>query len=53
MSGVFIVAAKRTPIGTFGGRLKGISATELCVHVRLIVDEDIPIILYLAPTTNE
>ena len=30
-SGVFIVGAKRTPIGTFGGKLKGISATELGV----------------------
>lgn len=27
---VFIVAAKRTPFGTYGGKLKGISATELC-----------------------
>lgn len=26
---VFIVAAKRTPFGTFGGALKGISAIEL------------------------
>ena len=29
-SGVFIVAAKRTPFGTFGGSLKGHSATDLC-----------------------
>ena len=28
---VFIVSAKRTPIGSFGGKLKGISATELGV----------------------
>ena len=27
---VFIVAAKRTPFGTFGGKLKGLTATELC-----------------------
>ena len=27
--GVFVVAAKRTPFGTFGGKLKGLSATEL------------------------
>ena len=27
---VFIVAAKRTPFGTFGGKLKCVSATELC-----------------------
>ena len=27
--GVFIVAAKRTPFGTFGGALKGITATDL------------------------
>ena len=29
---VFIVAAKRTPFGAFGGALKGHSATALCVH---------------------
>ena len=29
MAGVFIVAAKRTPFGTFGGALKGLSATDL------------------------
>ncbi len=28
--GVFIVSAKRTPFGTFGGKLKGLTATELC-----------------------
>jgi acetyl-CoA acyltransferase 2 len=27
--GVFVVAAKRTPFGTFGGALRGVSATEL------------------------
>lgn len=27
---VFVVAAKRTPFGTFGGKLKGISAIDLC-----------------------
>ena len=27
--GVFVVAAKRTPFGTFGGKFKDISATEL------------------------
>ena len=27
--GVFVVSAKRTPFGTFGGKLKGLSATEL------------------------
>lgn len=27
---VFVVAAKRTPFGTFGGKLKDVSATELC-----------------------
>jgi acetyl-CoA acyltransferase 2 len=31
MSGVFIVAAKRTPFGAFGGSLKNLSATELGV----------------------
>jgi acetyl-CoA acyltransferase 2 len=29
MSGIFIVAAKRTPFGAFGGALKHMSATEL------------------------
>ena len=27
--GVFIVAAKRTPFGSFGGKLTGLSGTEL------------------------
>ncbi len=27
---VYIVAAKRTPFGAFGGKLKGITATDLC-----------------------
>ena len=27
---VFVVAAKRTPFGTFGGKLKGVSATDMC-----------------------
>ncbi len=27
---VFIVAAKRTPFGTFGGKLKGVTATDMC-----------------------
>ncbi len=27
--GVFIVSAKRTPFGRFGGKLKGLTATEL------------------------
>ena len=26
---IFIVAAKRTPFGTFGGKLKGVTATDL------------------------
>ena len=29
MQNIFIVAAKRTPFGAFGGSLKSISATEL------------------------
>lgn len=29
--GVFIVAAKRTPFGAFGGALKALSATDLSV----------------------
>jgi acetyl-CoA acyltransferase 2 len=32
MSGVFLVAAKRTPFGTFGGSLKSFSATDLGTH---------------------
>lgn len=31
MSGLFIVAAKRTPFGAFGGSLKALTATDLCV----------------------
>lgn len=30
--GVFIVAAKRTAFGTFGGKLKGFTATDLAVE---------------------
>ncbi len=29
--GIFIVAAKRTPFGTFGGKLKDLTATQLAV----------------------
>ncbi|WP_367331452.1 thiolase family protein [Sphingobacterium multivorum] len=37
---VFIVAAKRTPIGSFGGALSSISATKLAARVvRAVVDE--------------
>ena len=28
----YIIACKRTPFGTFGGKLKGFTATELGVH---------------------
>ena len=31
-SPLFILAAKRTPFGAFGGKLKGFSATDLAVH---------------------
>ena len=31
-SGIFLVAAKRTPFGTFGGSLKALSATDLGTH---------------------
>lgn len=31
MSGIYLVAAKRTPFGAFGGALKALSATELGV----------------------
>lgn len=30
--GVFIVGAKRTPFGTYGGLLKGHSATDMAEH---------------------
>lgn len=29
---IFIVGAKRTPFGTFGGKLKTFTATDLAVH---------------------
>ena len=29
---IVILAAKRTPFGTFGGSLKELSATDLAVH---------------------
>ncbi|OQS07368.1 3-ketoacyl-CoA thiolase, mitochondrial [Thraustotheca clavata] len=32
MSNVFIVAAKRTPFGAFGGKFKSVTATDMCVH---------------------
>jgi len=32
MSRIFIVAGKRTAFGAFGGSLKALSATDLCVH---------------------
>lgn len=28
---IYVVAAKRTPFGSFGGSLKAMSATDLCV----------------------
>ncbi len=31
MSKLFLVGAKRTPFGAFGGKLKGLSATALAV----------------------
>ena len=30
--GIFIVGAKRTPFGAFGGSLKALTATDLAVH---------------------
>lgn len=30
VTGIFIVAAKRTPFGAFGGSLKNKTATDLC-----------------------
>ncbi|KAG6975113.1 hypothetical protein JG688_00002705 [Phytophthora aleatoria] len=32
LKNVYIVAAKRTPFGNFGGKLKDITATDLCAH---------------------
>lgn len=32
MSGIFIVGAKRTAFGTFGGTLKNVTATQLQAH---------------------
>ena len=32
MSGIFILAAKRTPFGAFGGALKSFTATDLGAH---------------------
>lgn len=29
---IYIVGAKRTPFGTFGGKLKSFTATDLAVH---------------------
>ena len=29
---IFIVAAKRTPFGSFGGSLKALTSTDLCVE---------------------
>lgn len=31
LKGIYVVAAKRTPFGKFGGKLKNLSATELQV----------------------
>ena len=40
MSKVFIVAAKRTAVGKFGGTIAGVSAAELCaVVIRNILEE--------------
>jgi len=30
--GIFIVGAKRTPFGAFGGKLKAMTGTDLAVH---------------------
>jgi len=32
MSAIYVVAAKRTAFGSFGGSLKALSATQLCVE---------------------
>ena len=44
MSGVFLVAAKRTALGSFGGSLKGFSATDLAVdEAEMALDRANPI----------
>ncbi|GMF32216.1 unnamed protein product [Phytophthora fragariaefolia] len=32
LKSVYVVAAKRTPFGNFGGKLKDVTATDLCAH---------------------
>ena len=32
IKGIFIIGAKRTPFGAFGGKLKTFTATDLAVH---------------------
>ncbi|CAH0480268.1 unnamed protein product [Peronospora belbahrii] len=32
MKNVYVIAAKRTPFGNYGGKLKDITATDLCAH---------------------
>lgn len=39
---VFIVAAKRTPFGTFGGKLKDLSATELAAIASQAALKELP-----------
>lgn len=39
---LFILAAKRTPFGTFGGKLKGFTATDLAVHASQAVLTGLP-----------
>tara|TARA_R110002050_G_scaffold200384_1_gene335249 strand:+ start:498 stop:761 length:264 start_codon:yes stop_codon:yes gene_type:complete len=34
---IFVVAAKRTAFGAFGGSFKGISATDLAVHATKVL----------------
>jgi acetyl-CoA acyltransferase 2 len=39
--GIFLVAAKRTPFGTFGGSLKAFSATDLGTHATKVALDSI------------
>lgn len=43
-SAIFIVGAKRTPFGAYGGKLKMLSATDLAVHASIgaIAESKVP-----------
>ena len=45
--GVFVVAAKRTPFGTFGGTLKAWSPTDLQVKLELYYHDGLFLVYYV------